>query len=591
MAKELKRGWIPHDEGTLAQSAERVLDGQLPHKDFNEVYTGGLTYLNALAFRVLGVNLASMRYVLYLFFLAWIPALYYVALRFVSAFLAGSVTLLAVVWSVPNYAAPMPSWYNLFFATFGLMAILRYTESEERRWLFLAGLCGGISFLFKISGLYFVVGVLLFLAFREQGEPSATEGYWEETFWYRVFLGTSVLFYLLVVFSLIRRPFNFIGFLYFWVPHFALGSTVIWHEVHRTSNRKKKLVFLFRDMVFFGAGVALPVLVFLLPNLVTGSLVQFVKDVFVLPRRRFVYAAMTPPVRTSLFGLGADLLFIGLAFMNGRKTKKVVIGLTLATFPLVLFMAALVRGIHMTVWATAWVLEPLVVTLGTVFLMRGLARNEINKVQGQRIFLLLSVTTACSLVQFPFTAPIYFCYVAPLVVLSLVAVISDLKRLPRLALVGAFCFYFVFIVFEVTPGFVSAMGQGYEPNRQSTTLALPRAGALRVSTESATTYDELGILLAKHASGKYIYATPDCPEVYFLYGFRNPTKTLYDFFDDPLDRAVRIIEAIHEHNVRLVVINRNPKFSGDVPADLLTVLEHEFPRRADVGKFEVRWKP
>ncbi len=35
--------------------------------------------MHALAFRVLGTNLASLRYVLYLFFLAWVPAIYLAA--------------------------------------------------------------------------------------------------------------------------------------------------------------------------------------------------------------------------------------------------------------------------------------------------------------------------------------------------------------------------------------------------------------------------------------------------------------------------------------------------------------------------------
>jgi len=144
MGRELKRGWVPHDEGAFAQSAQRVLFGEIPHKDFNDVYTGGLTYLNAFAFRTLGINLASMRYVLYVFFLAWVAAFFGVAVRFVSPPLSGCITLLAVAWSVPNYAAPMPSWYNLFFATFGLLAIMRYIETEHRRFLFIAGLCGGL---------------------------------------------------------------------------------------------------------------------------------------------------------------------------------------------------------------------------------------------------------------------------------------------------------------------------------------------------------------------------------------------------------------------------------------------------------------
>ena len=51
LAWQLDRGWVAHDEGTLAQSAERLLQGELPHRDFDELYTGGLTWLNAAAFR------------------------------------------------------------------------------------------------------------------------------------------------------------------------------------------------------------------------------------------------------------------------------------------------------------------------------------------------------------------------------------------------------------------------------------------------------------------------------------------------------------------------------------------------------------
>src|SRR5216684_2399175 len=185
MARELKRGWVPSDEGTLAESADRVLRGELPHRDYHEGYTGGLSYLNAMAFRLFGTNLASLRYMLFLFFLAWVPAVYYAASRFVSAPVAGAVTLLAVAWGPPNYAAAMPSWYNLFFATFGLAALLRYIEVQTGRWLLLAGFCGGMSFLFKLTGLYFVAGSVLFLLFREQMARGAASPVRRKDLWYR----------------------------------------------------------------------------------------------------------------------------------------------------------------------------------------------------------------------------------------------------------------------------------------------------------------------------------------------------------------------------------------------------------------------
>ena len=92
------RGWVSHDEGTLAQTAERVLHGELPHTDFDDVYTGGLAYLNALAFRLFGPTLASLRYMLMIFSLAWTAAMYYCASRFLASLGAVLATLLAIAW-------------------------------------------------------------------------------------------------------------------------------------------------------------------------------------------------------------------------------------------------------------------------------------------------------------------------------------------------------------------------------------------------------------------------------------------------------------------------------------------------------------
>jgi hypothetical protein len=52
----LGSGWVPADDGILSQSALRVMQGQLPHRDFAEIYTGGLSVIHALAFRVFGVS-------------------------------------------------------------------------------------------------------------------------------------------------------------------------------------------------------------------------------------------------------------------------------------------------------------------------------------------------------------------------------------------------------------------------------------------------------------------------------------------------------------------------------------------------------
>src|SRR5271169_6320255 len=96
----LKRGWIPWDIGAAAQSADRVLHGDLPHVNYTDIYTGGLAFLNAMAFRYLGENFATPRIVLFCFFLGWIPAVYWIASEFAPGWVAGCLTFLAVAWSL-----------------------------------------------------------------------------------------------------------------------------------------------------------------------------------------------------------------------------------------------------------------------------------------------------------------------------------------------------------------------------------------------------------------------------------------------------------------------------------------------------------
>jgi len=597
MAHELKRGWVPWDEGTLAESAERVLHGELPHRDYHEGYTGGLSYLNAAAFHVFGTNLVSMRYMLFLFFLAWVPAVYYAASRFVSAPVAGAVTLLAVAWGPPNYAAAMPSWYNLFFATFGLAALLRYIEVQTGRWLLVAGLCGGVSLLFKLPGLYFVAGALLFLLFREQMAPSATAPDRRESLWYRGFLLTTVLLYEALLFELLRKAANIATYLYFWVPELAIGGAVIWYEYYAARNRAYRFHRLLREVVLFGAGLAFPIAVFSVPYLLTGNIAPLVRDVYVVSGRMIMYVNMKPHVQWFIEGNVANLLLIGVVLLTRSKTapklwEVILLGVPMALLiPLALFLAHQTRVFYQLVWSTIWVLAPFVVVLGVGLLVRWSMLNRLEFVQRQRLFITLSVTAGCSLIQFPFTYTTYFCYIAPLVLLSATAVVSLMDQPPRLAVSGMMCFCFLYAVFELTPGFIDHLGFEYAPDIQTVRLSLPRGGGLLVSAATARAYEELDRLIHQHARGEYILAKPDSPEVYFLSGFHDPTGIFFDSYEDNSGRTQRALEAIQRHNINLVVLNHHRSFATPIADDLMTALEREFPNRADTGDFEVRWKP
>ena len=199
----LNQGWIPHDDGILAQSAQRVLDGQLPHRDFVEIYTGGLTFLNAAVFRVFGENLIWLRIPMFIVFVAYVPCVYAIARYFAPRSVSLLAALFAVAWGPATYPAAMPSWYLLFFTTFGVLALLRYLETNNGRWLVLAGLFGGLALSVKSVGIFYVIAVLLFLLFVEQesrgkGRRARLGGYGILVI---TFAGLSLAFVLLLLFS------------------------------------------------------------------------------------------------------------------------------------------------------------------------------------------------------------------------------------------------------------------------------------------------------------------------------------------------------------------------------------------------------
>jgi len=113
----------------------------------------------------------------------------------------------------------------------------------------------------------------------------------------------------------------------------------------------------------------------------------------------------------------------------------------------------------------------------------------------------------------------------------------------------------------------------------------------RGETSHKQQYEALVKVVRTLATGEYIFATPDCPEVYFLSGFRNPTRTTYDFFDDPTRRAERIRDTLARAHVGVVVLNWRPQYSGPPPAELVTHLREDYPKAVMVGAFEVRWRP
>ena len=587
----LSRGWMPFDDGAMAQSAERLLQGELPHRDFDDVYTGGLAWLNAGAFRLFGTTLWAMRLALLAVFVAWVPAVYYIASKFVRPVTAGAIVLLAVVWSVPNYTAAMPSWYNLFLATFGAAALLRNLDDGRRRWLLAAGVAGGLSFLVKVVGLYYVAGVLLYLVFRAHSlsranaAPDAARGVA-----YAAFVTAALLLFIAALGVLVRHQLYAPELSQFVMPGVAIASLLAWNEwTQPAGDSRARFATLTRLLAPFLLGVALPVALFLVPYLRSGSVGAFAYGVFVLPMKRFGVAVSRVLPFTAMLACGPLALVAVLARrLDGRAAR--VAGVALAIALAVLFVVTGHNNmVYRAVWYSARMLLPGLMVAGVIVLARPRAADADDALLRPRTMAILCVTALCNLIQFPYFVANYFCYMAPLVVLAAVALSRYLRPKGQLIPGALVAFFIAFAAVRMNDSTLYTMGAVYQPYLRTMPMGLARGG-LRVPVVHAEAYHALIPMLRARAKGGYTWASPDCPEVYFLSGLKNPTRTLFDFFDDTTGRTTRILQALEEHGVTVIVLNAGPAFSVLPPDDLVAELERRYPYAANVGPFHVRWR-
>jgi hypothetical protein len=138
--------------------AERVMQGEVPYRDFLFNYTPGILWVNALLMKAFGATLLATRIGLLAFKLITLIALFQAARRLTSGWAALVPVSLALAWLGHQQIFNVyPDQYLVLFALAGLTCMLNYDETGRARWLLLCGLAIGVVFVFKYN-----VGVLLF---------------------------------------------------------------------------------------------------------------------------------------------------------------------------------------------------------------------------------------------------------------------------------------------------------------------------------------------------------------------------------------------------------------------------------------------
>jgi hypothetical protein len=607
LALRIHTGVVPHDDGTLGHAAERVLEGQLPHRDFDDPYTGGLAMLNAAAFKLFGVNVLSARLVLLGFTLLTFGVLYRMFRRTLPIEWAALLTITAFSWSVPHYFTPMPSWYNLFFGIFTVAALQKYAETERREWLAAAGGFTGLSFLIKVIGLYFVAVAALYVIFFEQRRSERSEVRRQTQPLCTGFVITGLALFVCGVMSIVGVTSHWPGWLTFVVPAATLAGFLAWREWKlRHHDARQRLLHLLVDGGWFAVGLIVPVAFFLIPYVVTGSFEQWLEGVFIQPLRRLdEEMARTINLRTFSIG-GIMAAFGGLAVALAAFNRTTMIWSSAAAVGAFALVMISVRG--GTTYAACWDaarLLPAVACLGLCFhLLRRPMSGRRNENAHHfdvesRAFLFAAAAGLFGLVQYPIVNGIYFLYVAPLIIAAVwfaAETIVPHGRWPGAAWCGI---VLGFTVLWVWPGSSFTFGTVYVPLQAAAELNSQRM-PLRYDATSVEVLDAVTSVIQEHsAPGSPIFAFPDTPEIYFLSNRKNPTRTFFDVLDPDYgtpDRDRRLLKLLEREKVQLIVERNFTSFSTEEPTDeFRTEIRRRYPNRFIVQDsrmryYTIRWR-
>lgn len=584
------RGWCPHDEGTQAQCAERILDGELPHRDFDDPYTGGLAFFHAVVFRVFGMNLAATRAAFFGITLLFVATLYLILRQELTPLTAGVTTLMGVAWSLPNYFSAVPSWYILYLSTFGLWALLKYLDSGRRRWLVAAGCWGGLGVLMKIVGLFYLAAAFLFLVYHEQSQAKTkTARDDRRSPAYFLFIVLVAMTPALLLALLTRKVGGAMTMIQFVVPMLLLALTLIWNEWNFGRGRFwVRVQRLLRTVAPFVIGVLLPIVPFLAPYVASGALGDLYHGLFVLPQKRFEFGVFPLPDVIRI-ACPATVLAVSeiCRRLHNRRLNAVCIAVAAGS------LAFAQEGFFYRFWWDSLRCSlPLFIGVACWILIRNTRDDRLSPLRRQRLFLASAVATLVSVLQYPFSAPIYFCFTAPLLIV-VIQFAFESARQPWLGFrLGQMAVYTGFAFLWMNFGTIYTLGYHFDPHvaRHDTPFEHARAGLL-VSQADAEQYSQVLAEIAKRTTDRsYIYAAPDCPEIYFLSGRRNPTRTLGEFFEDPNGRAKRIAKLLDDKQVQLVVLNLEPSHSNKIDESLNAAIKRRFPKTVRIGHFELAIK-
>jgi hypothetical protein len=544
----LFQNWIAIDDGAMGLAGTLVRQGAWPHRDFADTYSGGLALLDAGAQLLFGDDLRALRIPFAVAAVLWVGLLAACFRRFCSAPAAAGLALVGFLIGPPLYTAAMPSWYLLFLATAVVWSLFRWRETGRPAWWAGAGALIGLALGIKINALFILAaaGCILLTDDELRSGPLGL-----------LLMGLGVLGACTTV--LIGWPAANAALLL--SPLVALAGATSWH-LWRSGGISGRIGSTFVPGGWLALGVGAIVVPWVLAYAIHGGGSELMNGVLVLPFRRTSLARLLPPTPW-LLDLGVAVVFATLIFGRWTGRKGMWAGVVIIGAALWLSEAARLDPS----WLVKLVWHEFRILAALALLLVAVARLRTSGRPSRPVLIAGWVAAWFALLQYPFAAPNYLAYVAPLILLAGTAAAAPTIARPVGCAIAAALALWTLRVDHGQP--LTSLGYGRAPATEARSrLDLPRGGLTIASSEAREFESVVGLLDQWQA--RTIVAGPDAPEVYYLSGRRMRDREFFEFMA-PSWSAAALAGRIAHDRPDAAVLNLRAYFS-QVPIDSVVAL-------------------
>ena len=156
---------IPDDENYDMNIVKRILDGEIPYRDFYLHQPPGSYYIQSVIFKLFRKELIISRLVTLFLSLFIFVILFFISRQIIPTNFKFIASFIFLLWGTPHHNFFSPATFGLAFSLLQLFVFLKYVENNHKLYLFLSGFLACATFLMKqnLGSAVFLYTIFVFL--------------------------------------------------------------------------------------------------------------------------------------------------------------------------------------------------------------------------------------------------------------------------------------------------------------------------------------------------------------------------------------------------------------------------------------------